>query len=194
MASVLEVVCNHILAGDEDSVSIAQIQKATGVSHGSIYHHFGSRQGLIDLAYAELFSQVLDAAIDEMVATVRSASNPNEFRDELTRALTDPIRPIDGPTSRMLHLRVFAAATTSPVLKERVQEISGRGRERIIDVCRSIKDQGWARPELDPVAVTDGILCMVWGRSMLEVSQGVIPHDAFLHIFLSFVLPMLTLD
>ncbi|NDI01200.1 MAG: TetR/AcrR family transcriptional regulator [Actinobacteria bacterium] len=50
---VLEAAIDHIEHGGEQSVRISDISRSTGVSYGSVYHHFGDRNGLIRAAQLE---------------------------------------------------------------------------------------------------------------------------------------------
>ena len=51
MQAVLDAVAERLMAGDELLIRIPEICEATGVNYGSVYHHFGSREGVIDAAY-----------------------------------------------------------------------------------------------------------------------------------------------
>ena len=50
MRTLLEAVAEPLCDGDESRLRIPDICAASGVNYGSIYHHFGSREGVIGAA------------------------------------------------------------------------------------------------------------------------------------------------
>ena len=63
MQAVLDAVAERLMAGDELLIRIPEICEATGVNYGSVYHHFGSREGVIDAAYNMIFSRLVEEDI-----------------------------------------------------------------------------------------------------------------------------------
>src|ERR1700722_2778021 len=81
MQAVLDAVAERLMAGDELLIRIPEICEATGVNYGSVYHHFGSREGVIDAAYNEIFSRLFA----EDIATFRDSMNDAGSFDEYTQ-------------------------------------------------------------------------------------------------------------
>src|SRR5450755_2157590 len=63
MRTVLEAVIERLNDGDESLIRIPEICEATGVNYGSVYHHFGSRDGVIDAAYHQMFTKLAEEDI-----------------------------------------------------------------------------------------------------------------------------------
>jgi len=59
----------------------------TGVSRGSLYYHFGDRQGLVDAAELELYARRARADVAVLSGLIERASTPDELL-EAARALT----------------------------------------------------------------------------------------------------------
>ena len=49
-----------LFASKGDRTRIEDISSSSGVSVGSIYHHFGNRDGIVDALYAQKLSQLVD--------------------------------------------------------------------------------------------------------------------------------------
>jgi len=84
---VLEVVVEQLESGGEAAVRIDAVRDRSGVSIGSIYHHFGDRDGLIAAAQIHRFSRYVEAEIVALSEIVQRAANVEEFRRSL-RLLT----------------------------------------------------------------------------------------------------------
>src|SRR5271170_6160475 len=77
MQAVLDAVADRLLVGDELAIRIPEICEATGVNYGSVYHHFGSREGVIDAAYNMIFARFVEedlaifgSSVDESVESL----------------------------------------------------------------------------------------------------------------------------
>jgi len=64
---------------DESLIRIPDVCKATGVNYGSVYHHFGSREGVIDAAYNVLFSKLAEEDIHLLREVSDSATTLDEY-------------------------------------------------------------------------------------------------------------------
>jgi AcrR family transcriptional regulator len=71
MQAVLDAVAERLMAGDELLIRIPEICEATGVNYGSVYHHFGSREGVIDAAYDVIFTRLVEEDIRTFAADRR---------------------------------------------------------------------------------------------------------------------------
>ncbi|MSW21347.1 MAG: TetR family transcriptional regulator, partial [Actinobacteria bacterium] len=52
---MLQMAIDAIERGGEASVRVREVSDATGVSFASLYHFFGSREGLVEEALAEIY-------------------------------------------------------------------------------------------------------------------------------------------
>src|ERR1700685_4669029 len=86
MRAVLEAVSERLMVSDEILIRIPEICESTGVNYGSVYHHFGSREGVIDAAYSLIFSKM----VEEDLVSLRQINESLESFDEYV----DAIRPV----------------------------------------------------------------------------------------------------
>ena len=97
MQAVLDEVCKQLMSTDESLIRIPDVCKATGVNYGSVYHHFGSREGVIDAAYNMLFSQLAE----EDIQVLRDVNDSAATLDEYVAALTPLVeRFSSGPDQK----------------------------------------------------------------------------------------------
>src|SRR3954469_703229 len=79
-AAVLDAAAELFDARGYAAVSIADLTAATGVSHGSIYHHFGAKDGVLAALVADALAgyqdgllAVLDAHAEDARGAIRAA-------------------------------------------------------------------------------------------------------------------------
>lgn len=78
---VLDAALALVLEGGEEAASIAAIREACGVSVGSIYHHFGNKQGILTALYEEGMRR----HEDQLVEAVEQANSPRRAVVALVR-------------------------------------------------------------------------------------------------------------
>ena len=151
MKAVLDAVAERLLAGDELRIRIPEICQATGVNYGSVYHHFGSREGVIDAAYEALFCTHAEQEIARWEALASSPTR--QSFDAGLKALLDPANHDVTRVDRAMTTRIVAAAETRPALRG----VVAATQTRVSDTCaRALaygQSQGWLRSDAPPEAM-----------------------------------------
>lgn len=151
MRAVLDAVAERLLAGDEVRIRIPEICQATGVNYGSVYHHFGSREGVIDAAYEALFVSYAENEITRWGA-LESTQSRRTF-DEVLRGLLDPADHDTALGERAMTARIVAAAETRPQLREVVVATQARVSEARALALAHGQREGWLRDDASPAAM-----------------------------------------
>lgn len=97
---VLDAAAAICAASGANSLSIAALTEASGVSNGSIYHHFGSREGVIAALVLDAFSSFQEGLVSVLgehpddaqagiESMVRYHLNWMESNPDLARLLVD---------------------------------------------------------------------------------------------------------
>ena len=152
-----------------DEISIEMVLTTSGVSHGSLYHHFKDFGSLIDAAQVERFSGYVDASIALLTQAVTTAKTREELIAAI-RNVTLLTQSANMLTMRLDRTRALAASVT----REDFRALLGAEQERLTgalaDLVREAQSQGWYRPELDPIAVAVFIQSYTIGKIVDDVT------------------------
>ncbi|WP_027007677.1 TetR/AcrR family transcriptional regulator [Conexibacter woesei] len=134
-------------AADGLGASFDAVATDVGVTKGALYHHFGSKDGLVEAVYKEAIRRHADRAMD--------ASAVGDGRTRLL-ALVDASTRLY--TSRSAFYRVLvalhvSAAADRPALADIARRMQRNQREFMIDLVRTGQQDGSIRGDLDPEAV-----------------------------------------
>jgi AcrR family transcriptional regulator len=170
MRTVLEAVAERLREGDETRLRIPEVCAATGVNYGSVYHHFGSREGVIDAAYEMMFGEIID---DDIAATHAAIDDSEDFATFLAAAgrILDSVSVGERRrASRSMRLRIIAASVTRPELREMIGATQSRLTDELAMAVLTCQDRGWVRRGLDPRAVAVLLQVVVFGRNLDDAS------------------------
>lgn len=167
---VLDVVVDLLETGGEAAVRIDGVRDRSGVSIGSIYHHFGDRDGLIAAAQVRRFSRYAEAEIAALSDIVQRAATGTAFRRAI-RAMTLHTSSELRVAERWIRIGVLA----STVGREEMRDEIRRLQTHLMDAFQAHVAQGQARgffrSDLDARAIAQFVEAYSLGRALNEVDD-----------------------
>ena len=170
----------------EAGLRTRDVLDATGLSVATLYHHFGSRDGLIEAAtLVEYRGTVVDNIDGVRHALVDVASPTEALRrlDPVVRAVFDPGRS----AWKLRRVALAAAATHRPSLRDALADAQAEVAARYADVLAESQTSGSVRSDLDPYALavfgfaySIGHVVTEFGPDPLPTADWVDVVDAFL--------------
>ncbi|HTT58607.1 MAG TPA: TetR/AcrR family transcriptional regulator [Acidimicrobiales bacterium] len=178
MQAVLDAVAERLMVGDELLIRIPEICEATGVNYGSVYHHFGSREGVIDAAYNMIFTRYVEedlaifgSSVDESIETL------DEYVDIMGPLVATMHSGPERRARRAMRARIVAAASTRPHLKELI----GASQERLTKDLEALtaiaQEKRWLRDDIPASALAVLFQVLVFGRALDDVSSDPITES-----------------
>lgn len=112
--AVLGATIGLIEKQGEDAVTVQQVLNSSGVSSGSLYHHFGDRDGLIAAAQVTRFLRVIE--MDEALYRVVSSKAGEATLLERAEQLAQLALSEDRQRLRWIRISAIASAHQRPAL------------------------------------------------------------------------------
>ena len=170
MRAVLDEVAQRLRTEDEGLIRIPEVCAATGVNYGSVYHHFGSREGVIDAAYEMMFAEMVENDVLAIRSIVETANTIEEFVRGMVPLLRTMSAGDDRRLSRALRVRIVAAAMTRPSLRQMIGATQSRLTDEFVTVVELGQARGWLSREFAPRALAVVLQVVVFGRTLDDVS------------------------
>ncbi len=170
MQLVLDAVAERLMAGDESLIRIPEICESTGVNYGSVYHHFGSREGVIDAAYNMIFTRLTN---DDFVMMRRATEEPETFEEYLAAVIPIVTSISSGEERRKrraMRLRIVAAATTRMELRVLIAHSQAEASAALTEVIRFGQQRGWIRNDVDGHFIAVLLQSLIFGRAIDDIS------------------------
>ena len=151
-----------------DASQINEILVDAHASRSSLYHFYGSREGLLAAATAERYRRLL---LQEDTALVTEASDCETTEEllafvtqQIVRTVTDP----DSIKARRSRVAIGADALIHEELREEVAQKQQLFLDAIAEIVRAGQQKGIIRPELNAMAYAVWMHGMLLGRTLTE--------------------------
>lgn len=167
-SALLERALDVIEADGEQAVRVEEISSACGVSITSLYHHFGSREGLIEAAQAERFVRVATANLIAFEAEISTLTEPQEFRQLIERWVRDLLHG-SMAVSRRARTEILASAFTRPNLRDRVVESQRTYNDILVRLLEDAQRRGIVTSAIPALDLTYCIHGITFGRVISEI-------------------------
>jgi len=150
---LIDAAVRRLWNHDESEIRILDICKDTGFSTSLIYGNFHSRQGLIDAALLEIFSQITSEMADAIERQARSEHPTGLYVDTLFRFLRDPAHRDAITRQRKMFFRVSANALARPSIRDGFLAIYNDYHARVDAIYQDLTVTG---------ALSDGLTGRQW--------------------------------
>jgi AcrR family transcriptional regulator len=172
--ALLDAALADMEATGEASIRITKILQESGVTNGSLYHHFGSREGLVQAAIAERFLGSVTKGLAVFASRVSEVTSTEElfnvFREELVR-----IGSPDVQAQRVHRMTALAAALPRADLLERIIADQALYFDGAADAIGRLKDQGFVRGDIDVRAFSAWFLGLSLSRLLSDIDPDLDP-------------------
>jgi AcrR family transcriptional regulator len=177
MQTVLDAVAERLMSADETLIRIPEICEATGVNYGSVYHHFGSREGVIDAAYDMMFSSLAE----QDVTALRLVSDAAQGFEDYVGSLQAMVGVFaSGPqrrARRALRVRIVAASMMRPELKAKIGAAQVRITDELTKLVEMGQERGWLRRDMTARSVAVFLQVLLVGRTLDDISMAPISDE-----------------
>lgn len=178
---VLSVALEQLERGGEAAVRIDEINTRSGVSIGSIYHHFGDRDGVIAAAQLRRFSRYAEAEIASLADVVREARDREQFRRALLQLAKGSHTALRRGV-RWGRLAVMASTIGREDLRDDIALLQTRLTDEFQAHIAQGQARGFFRGDLDARAIAAFVEAWTLGLALNDLDDREVPESAWLAV------------
>ena len=164
-----------------EKVGVEMVLETSGISKGSLYHHFEDFPSLLEAALVYRFHRVVDTSLALIANTVATATTREEFFADMEK-VTAITHSREMTAIRFERARALGHAGTS----ERFKEALGVEQQRLTlafaDLVREAQSQGWVTNDIDPMAAAVFIQAYTIGKLIDEVTAEPVDEQEWLKL------------
>jgi AcrR family transcriptional regulator len=178
--ALLDTAIRLIEERGQDGLTVEDVLIESGTSSSSLYHHFGSRQGLVTAAQDESYRRLARQEDRSNLDGGLTATTSEEFlayvTAQIVRIVTDP----DNRSVRQTRLEVVARSFGSPPLAAQTTDVQEKMFDVIAAMFASAQERGLINPDLDARAYAAWFHGMTLSRTITET--GSVDTDSWLAV------------
>ena len=173
LVETLDRLLNHRQPGD---ISVEEVLEESGVSKGSLYHHFDDYSELVETAYVYRYTLWIDASIEFLGKRVV----PSRTKDELRQALfelTQLTQSDKRKGARAERAQALAECFHNDRLAKQMGEATQRLTDAIADVTTEVKNKGLFRESVSSLTLATFIQAYTLGKIVNDYNPEGVSED-----------------
>jgi AcrR family transcriptional regulator len=164
-----------------EKVGVEMVLEKSGISKGSLYHHFEDFPSLLEAALVYRFHRVVDSSVALIANTVATATTREEFFADMEK-VTAITHSREMTAIRFERARALGHAGSSPRFKEALGVEQQRLTLAFADLVREAQNQGWVTTDIDPMATAVFIQAYTIGKLIDEVTAEPVDEQEWLKL------------
>jgi AcrR family transcriptional regulator len=146
--ALVQTVLDQLKTKKPSDLTSELILETSGISKGSLYHHFEDFDDLIETAQVFRYAAYVDQSINLLTKVFQISKNKDEMVVELKKITRFTQAPNLMP-QRMDRATSISLANANPRMMKKMNAQQDRLNEAIIDIFREARDRGWINKEVD---------------------------------------------
>ena len=176
--TLIAAVIELLETNSPEDIKVEDVLGPTGISVGSLYHHFTDLSDLIDQAIITRHSADIDVSIAAITEVVRTATDAKSllagFRENTVRTQSP-----DRGAPRFHRAQTMTRAVTNERFRELLAPEQKRLTDALAQLWRELQDRGMFDPNLDPQVGSVFIQAYSMGLIVNDVSSDPVDQDAY---------------
>lgn len=168
--ALIDTVVGYIHEVGPTSFTVEEVLSTSGISKGSMYHHFEDFGHLIESAQAVIFSSFVDEDITAISSLMDTSTDLESFLAAL-RQLSAGIQSDARSARRLTRASILGAAGSSDRLRAALATEQERLSAALASLITDAKAKGWVRPDVDPDAMALFVQAYSFGRVLNDVTS-----------------------
>lgn len=167
-------------------ISAEEVLELSGISRGSMYHHFVDLDDLLETTQVWRYSNWVDVSIKFMYDFVITSKTKDELRQSL-RKLTEITQSDDRKPARAQRALALAMCASNERMAQKLSPEIQRLTDAISDVCEEIKNKGLFKESVDAHALSTFIQAYTLGKIVNDFNPEGVDEEQWINFIMAIV-------
>ena len=157
-------------------IAVDEILANSGISKGSLYHHFEDLAELLEAAQVEKYAQWVDRSVEQLIAVVGGSKTVDEFKEGLM-LVTRATQSNEYAPTRYVRARTIANSAQSERFKKALAKEQIRLTDALEDIIREADEKGFIQDKTNHRATAVFIQSYTLGKIIDDVVNNDVDSD-----------------
>ncbi len=176
--ALLDVTKRLIAEYGTDGFTVEMVLSESGISRGSLYHHFEDFPDLVESALVEVNRAYVESSIELTARALAAVTSRDEFMAAIN-LVTSTLHSEERFKARIDRVRMIALCADSPSFRQKFGEAQAELVDNLTEVIRDAQERGWARADFDPKALATFMSAYTIGVTLNDVSADPISFESW---------------
>ena len=163
---ILDAALQIITTRGIDAVRLEEITATVGITKGSLYWHFESREDLIRQCLAEHVRRLNEEIVEGVNEALDKATSSLDYLMLIAPHVVDPF-DAEQSELRWQKLEYMVATRREPELAQMMHDVQVRSLRAFVEITTRASERGLLRAEIDPVALAVAMMALGLGATVL---------------------------
>jgi AcrR family transcriptional regulator len=173
--------------------TVDNVLETSGISKGSLYHHFHDFDDLISNAQVIRFSRSVDADIAHIIEAVRRSTTREDFLGKV-KGLAFIASSEERRRERASRAVIIGSSWGKPEFRAALAVEQRRLTDAFIDLVREISERGWVGTRFSPVVVATFVQAYTLGRLVDDLAEEHVDVSEWGDLIQAVITNLLTAD
>lgn len=183
---LVETVSKLLDTKSATQISAEEVLEISGISRGSMYHHFEDLNDLVETTQVYGYSKWVDASIKFMYDFVITARTKEELRESL-RKLTEITQSDDRKPARAQRALALAMCASNERMSKKMAPEIQRLTDAIADVTSEVKNKGLFKKSVDSKSLSTFIQAYTLGKIVNDFNPEPVAEEQWVEFIMSIV-------
>jgi len=180
-AKLIEATSKLLKTVDRAHLTSDMILEESGISKGSLYHHFEDLEELIEAAVIQRYARWVDASIELMTQLLTSAASSDDIYSGLV-GVTRRTQSDDYKSERQNRIDVLSRAGGSARFAKLLGEEQQRLTDALTDLIREAQERGFYKKEVDARAIAVFIQAYTIGKIVDDFNENKVDPEEWVNL------------
>lgn len=166
----MNTVSSMLDSGESTVVLVDDVLEKSGISRGSLYHHFGDFENLVHTTLIARFSANVEADARGIWKAVESAKSKEDFWRQI-RKLSALTQVPERAAVRAERARLISMATARDDFAASLAKEQDRLTGMMADAIAVAQDKGWVKSTFSSRAITLFLQAYSLGRAVDDIAE-----------------------
>lgn len=178
---LIETVVNLLDRKPADQITSEEVLHLSGISRGSMYHHFEDFEDLVDTAMVKRFARYIQESIAGFAALSLTVHSAKDLRNALYR-MTSTVHIPARASYRFERIRTFARATEHNKLRVKLATEQDALTDAMEAHITRWQDRGFIVADFAARSIAVAIQAVVIGRIVDEIADNHVDGDDWINL------------